>query len=219
MEVAATLLLTLILVLITGYYARQTAEMAREMRENRVALQTPRIRLDLWMLKRDHVVVRLVNVGNGAAFDLRVTLSFAPAPEVVRRAELRDWKTPILRPGETQSFHFPSVDEDEMNLKKIAAIYDAVDVSGQCSDSLGNTYEIDDRLTGFPDFLMIYERGDFHPETTVEERLEDIDDSLLSIARRLEEAVILGFRCPECNQPLVCDLRRKQPHTHPSAEQ
>lgn len=116
----ATFALTTSLVLVTGYYAWQARQTVAEMREDRRQSQLPALRLDLWVLAKDHVVVRLRNVGSGTAHNVDVDLEFVPPPRsAAQRSETRSWRSPVLYPGEHLSFHFPDVERKSPDLTKI----------------------------------------------------------------------------------------------------
>src|SRR3954453_10744494 len=100
----ATAALTLVLVVITGWYAVSTRRMVDEMRTSREQAQRPLIALDVNTVGPSYGYARLTNVGPGAAFDVALTLAYDLASGA---ADTRSWETPVVLSGGGESFFGP----------------------------------------------------------------------------------------------------------------
>jgi hypothetical protein len=82
--------------------------------------------------------MRLSNVGQGPALDVRVDVIFEGRGDV--GDEHRAWRTGLFVPGEAHDFSTPeAVDLDELTSK-----YRRLAVKGQMKDSLGRSHEVDE---------------------------------------------------------------------------
>jgi hypothetical protein len=93
---AAAAILTGVLVVITGYYAKQTHDTVVEMRTARGAQILPKLVPTLEPIAPDHSFLRIVNAGAGPALNVELELILEPGGSV------RRWKSAIVSAGETQ---------------------------------------------------------------------------------------------------------------------
>jgi hypothetical protein len=78
MATVTTIVLTFALVAITAYYAWQTQNMVREMRDSRELSVLPKLTVDLSWLGPVNPVPAIINVGQGAAMRADLNVRFEP---------------------------------------------------------------------------------------------------------------------------------------------
>jgi len=127
-------LLTAVLVLVTLYYAVQTRQMAGEMRAARRLSVQPKLSIIIHMLARTYGVPRLVNVGQGPALDVNVTLQFPRRDE--SGWEERKWQAAVMPPGEIHDFFPPGRTEDINSMEDFARAFREIVVTGTMRSSL-----------------------------------------------------------------------------------
>lgn len=89
-------LLTLVLVVVTAYYAWQTQRTVQEMRRARSAAVLPRLAVSVKALGAGVGWPEVANIGPGPAIDAEVRLSFQPAgPQVL-------WRAHVVASGESR---------------------------------------------------------------------------------------------------------------------
>jgi hypothetical protein len=145
MATAAALILTFVLVVITGYYAVQTKRTVDEMREARRAAVRPRIVLVLEYDDLRNGAVWIENIGLGPASDVDVVVRFEPSgmswrivKSLLRPGDRRYWN-----PGQPREQSKPQIYHADAQLPN----HTHISVVGHCSDLLGNRHEIAGRLS------------------------------------------------------------------------
>jgi hypothetical protein len=142
-----TAILTLVLVLITAWYAVSTRHMVTEMRDSRRQAQRPAMALDLNMLGPQYAAARITNAGTGTAFDVALSLEFELGAE---RFDRRPWEAPVVLAGAGESFLGP---EEDRNV--LSGRVRSIRLVGTVRDSLGETIQVDAHI---PDLIGWWER-------------------------------------------------------------
>lgn len=153
---SVTTFLTGLLVAITGYYAWQNQRMVSEMRATRELAILPKLALTLEALGPTYVLVRVVNIGQGAAQHVDVTLTFEPKADAQR--EERRWKSHLMAPGQASDFfppdpvpgHIPSIDAFVLTCERVTLVGTMEDLTGRAhlvGEELGDLTEWSTLLT------------------------------------------------------------------------
>lgn len=140
-EANAVTFATIVLVLITGYYALQNRVMAQEMRAGRLQSVLPVITLDLIPLGALNMMAGVRNVGAGAALDLDLRLIFVPK-DSERESEVRHIRVPYLGPGETFEYLPPEDDRGEWTFEALGRTLAAVRLKGSVTDVLDQQHPV-----------------------------------------------------------------------------
>lgn len=136
--------ITIALVLVTIYYARQTRRSVEEVVAARAASIKPSIRLHFGTLPPDQVFLIVENVGTGPA--LGVDLRFA-LTGFTSGADVQTYATPMLRVGEARKFLYPTWGKVElMQLKSLQDVPVSIELTGMCMDTDGRQYDIHDAI-------------------------------------------------------------------------
>lgn len=173
--VTASLIGGLALVAVTIWYAWQTQQMVREMRETRIASVRPSVRLDL------HVVggvanVEVANVGPGAAIGIDASL-VVEADE--NQLESHQWTRALLGSGDTQTMLVPRGPGHLMKLSELKELGARTRITGRCFDVDGREIAIDDSLS----FAKL---GDRSPEGEWKGVTERLPENVEKMAKELE---------------------------------
>jgi len=173
------LILTAVLVLVTGYYAWQTRQTVKEMKSARATQLLPRPVPTLAKLPGAQVLLRVVNAGAGPAFNVDVGLLLEPDGEPIR------YLAPVMSPGEYQDFFAPGKGPggSEIQLAAISSVWQTLRLRGACSDALGNRHSIDESLD-LDHFAKVYLAGTWvRPD---DEYLKTIADNMMAIGKGIE---------------------------------
>lgn len=144
LQTAASILLTLALVLITAYYAWQNRRMVDEMREARIAQILPRLRPTVHSLGAGLGRLRVVNVGPGPAIDVDLEIRMEPGNDWVVR-----WTAPVIGPGEHHDFWPRDAGQSTGAILRLDALterYQDFRIIGSMQDVVGRHHVIDERF-------------------------------------------------------------------------
>jgi hypothetical protein len=130
-----------VLVGVTGYYAWQTREMAKEMRSARLLSLLPKLVLDIGMIGPTYGDIVVRNVGSGPALDADLTLVFEGS-EAAEREE-REWLAHVIATGEEHEFLPP---REVNSMDGFAARHPTISLAGTIHDALGQAHEVDERI-------------------------------------------------------------------------
>lgn len=133
---------TVVLVIVTGYYAYQNYRMVQEMRTSRSAEVRPKLvpAMDYW--EAATAFARIVNVGRGPALDVDVQLVYEPG------GTPRRYCNPVLLSGEVEIFWGTGGAEAEnrVDMDEIVSLHSHLRLSGSCKDVLGTSIPIEERI-------------------------------------------------------------------------
>lgn len=138
----AIAVLTLALVVITGYYAWQNRQMVDEMRLARKAGARPHLALCFEPLGPMNVMVGLVNLGPGAALSIDLTIVFHPREGSDFSGETRRWRGELLAAGAQRDFFVPDSTGKMMSIQRLAEAVDRIEMAGTMLDVLGVEHAI-----------------------------------------------------------------------------
>ncbi len=107
----------LILIVLTAIYATLTWRMLREMRKAKKAELRPCIKASLESYSKSTIVLKIQNIGKGAAIGVDVEYALKPFEDVKSV-----WKYPLLSSGDVKKIHLP-----ELNKEKTAILKEAIE--------------------------------------------------------------------------------------------
>lgn len=111
--------ITVILVLITGWYAWETRRIVRNMEHDREEMHRPALSLQLISWQATALKLRIQNVGGGPALDIEGTIESRTKDGI----NLFSWSYPFLNVDKYEEFGLPmpkdSKTEDRFNFEKI----------------------------------------------------------------------------------------------------
>jgi hypothetical protein len=144
--VSTMVVLTLALVLVTLYYAWQTRQTVREMREARHAQVRPHL-VPFFRYNEPGVgigAIYIVNLGQGSALDIDATMSLEPDGIVTR------WRAAILRSGRRRVWSPTAHGGRKKTLHPVLAAGKSsrtvVHIAGRCRDVLGIWHDFEERV-------------------------------------------------------------------------
>lgn len=153
----AMVMLTLALVLVTLYYAWQTRQTVREMREARHAQVRPHL-VPFFRYNEPGVgigAIYIVNLGQGSALDIDATMSLEPNGIVTR------WRAAILRSGRRRLWSPTTQGGRKKALHPVLAAgktpRTAVRIVGRCRDVLGTWHDFEERVPLRDDWEVMVE--------------------------------------------------------------
>jgi len=150
----ASIIGSLILIGITTWYAWQTQQMVREMRQARIETLRPSVILDLGVVGGT-AYLSTENVGVGPAKDISVTITVYTDDEEL---ESHTWTRALFRSGESQTLLVPAgPTKSLMGLSELKEMGAQATMKGTCLDLDGRTHNINDTLS-------FAELGDRSPE-------------------------------------------------------
>lgn len=176
-------ILTLALVVVTGYYAWHTQRMAREMRRARGVAVLPHLVPTLKTIGGGSGFLQISNVGVGPALDVDVHLRLEP------NGDSRHWKEKVVPPGASHDFvPRPDLQDGGFDLDQLTADFYFVRLTGTYADALGDRHEVDSVLPirevwSHRKTAKELSRRDFRQE--VMRRLEGLDKSLAKLASEI----------------------------------
>ncbi len=104
----------------------------------------PKLALTLEPLGPTHVMVRLVNIGQGAAQRVDVTLTFEPKDGA--DSDQRRWKSHLMVPGQASDFYLPDVTGQMPSIDEFALTCERVTLVGTMSDLAGRPHDVREEL-------------------------------------------------------------------------
>lgn len=173
----ASLLGSLVLVVVTVWYAWQTQQMVREMRHARIAALRPCIRLDLGLIGAT-AYLNVENVGVGPAANVTATIAVKTEHG---EHESHIWTKALLRSGESQTLLMPRrPDGSLMTLSSLKELGAEATIHGSCLDLDGRAHDVHDTLS----FSIL---GDRDPEGSWEGVVDRWPKNVEKIAKELEQ--------------------------------
>jgi len=136
--------LTFVLVVITGYYAFHTQRMAAEMVRNREQSASPHLVASIAFIGHGEAVVRITNVGQGAALDGRLEVVFIRPEGSDLPPHAITWTPNVVTPFERSDFYVPTGYRRVM--ADFAEQFPRVSLVGTVHDVLGKEHRVDDQL-------------------------------------------------------------------------
>jgi uncharacterized membrane protein (DUF485 family) len=131
----ASVLVTIVLVVINAVYVWQTRQTIKEMEKSRKTEFVPHIRVDINWLGPVFLVLRITNFGKGPATNIRAEIIFLPLNEK------KTWEQAIMSPSESIRIFLP-----EGQMEKVCEKSEKITVKGEYKDLFGQTFKIDETL-------------------------------------------------------------------------
>jgi len=127
----------LILISITAIYATLTWMMLKEMREARKAELRPYIKAVLESYSESTIVLKIQNIGKGAAIDPKVKYALNSIGDVKSV-----WKYPLLSSGESKKIYLPELNKEKRGmLKEAIGKYKVINVKISYNDVFNERHE------------------------------------------------------------------------------
>jgi hypothetical protein len=139
----ARVLSAVALLLVTATAAMFAFRAVRETRKAREQAVRPVLALDLNFISPvGYARIVVANVGQGAAVDADLELSFRPATETGAAPIVRSWTWPLLAPGQTYEFNPPDMDDKFPTVSDLALVWPMVALKGNVRDQLGKVHPV-----------------------------------------------------------------------------
>lgn len=199
-----------VLVVVTIYYARQTRRMVDEMREARRLSVLPKLAMNLDIRHMGVGEIAIRNVGQGAALDAEIELTFEPIEGVQLPVERRRWRTGVIAPGEQHRF-FPPWSQAHpgqlMGMDELVALYRRVCLTGKCGAILGEGMEINEQLEDLAESWELAKSSlhELH-ENPAEKLAEEAEKSRRALEKQAKAVGTLVKRLPY-RPPMSLDRR------------
>ena len=141
---------TAALVVVTGRYVEQTRLLVgetrasrEEMRADRLQRVRPHFAMEFERLGGTAATLSVSNLGEGAALDSELTISFIPLE--AGDPDVRRWQPPVVASGHRQRFFPPA---EGLDMEVLASGYGSVRLRGVTHDVLGERHDV---LAEIPD--------------------------------------------------------------------
>lgn len=131
----ATVLLTVVLVIINAYYAMQNRQTISEMEKARKIDFIPHVRMDLVWLVSSFIVLKLTNFGKGPAKELKINIVFEPSNQK------KTLNQAIMAPDESLKILLP-----DGRISKVRNTSAFIDIKGEYKDIFDQIFEINERI-------------------------------------------------------------------------
>jgi len=138
---------TTILVCITGWYAWETRRMVKNMEKDREELHRPVLNFQLIAWEANSLKLRIMNVGSGVATDIDGKIE----SKNMNGLASFPWSYPSLISGQYQEFGFPVINggstQDRFNLNKIRENVSEVEARFKYKSTNGLDYELNEIIS------------------------------------------------------------------------
>lgn len=186
----ALLITSIVLVVATAVYTWHTRSMAAEMKATRLQTVAPQIALAMHAIGPTHSTIRLLNVGQGAACEVAVTLTIAPLNDE------RPWRTPLLQPGEWADFYLHNEEtRDVMDMNTAQKRGVVASLAGVAFDIHGRRYEVRESIdiaAWWTDVVKSQQSYDDDPAVTANREREKTRKALEKVGNQLARLVAQG---------------------------
>lgn len=173
----ASVLVTIVLVIINAFYLMQTRQTNKTMEKARKTDFLPHVRAELSFLGPVFLILKATNFGKGPATDIRAEITFLPLNEK------RVWQQAIMSPNEFIRILLP-----DGSLAKILERSAEIIVKGEYKDVFGQTFPINERID-VKEFIdettqlqPLLEKNLASLVEDIKKKLEGIEDKLREIA-------------------------------------
>jgi hypothetical protein len=166
---------TLGLVGATIYYAIQTKRLVQVSDRTRTEQVKPVIKTFLSFIGPVYVILRIQNIGLGAAIDFDATLDLTPKSKTFPR----NWKEPVLDKGKYRDFFLP-----DGYLEKIGIYVDHITAKGTYKDVFGTMQEFDEKIN-VKEFCDMVKNAQVRYEESLEDHVKDIAENTKSIQNQI----------------------------------
>jgi len=178
----ASVLVTVVLVVINAYYAWQTRQTIREMERARKIEFIPHVRAELIWLGPIDLALKVTNFGRGPATNIKAEIVFLPSNEK------RIWEESVFSPNESIRIFLP-----EGNIDKVCEKSAKITLKGEYQDIFGQTFKLDDLIDAketvqqVKQLHVLLEKDIADEVEGIRDELKKVADEAKSIRRKLEK--------------------------------
>lgn len=184
-----------VLAVATGLYVYQTKRLVTETERTRTDAQAaralalqPELALDLTMITKWVAGARVINVGQGVARDVRLTLTFEPHPGTATDVDARPWRTNVMVSGESHTFGPPMAEPSvASSFATLADRYERITLRGSVRDLLDHEHTVGASVEDLPARQREGAAAlHVHEEAPIRKVGRELNKTLKSIARALQ---------------------------------
>jgi len=177
----ASVLVTIVLVVINAFYLMQTRQTIKAMEKARKTDFLPHVRAELSFLGPVFLILKATNFGKGPATNVKAEITFLPSNEK------RVWQQAIMSPNEFIRILLP-----DGSLARVLERSAEITVKGEYEDVFGQTFPTNERID-VKEFIdeatqlqPLLEKDLASLVEDTKKKLEGIEGELRDIARELE---------------------------------
>jgi hypothetical protein len=177
----ASVLVTIVLVVINAFYLMQTRQTIKAMEKARKTDFLPHVRAELSFLGPVFLILKATNFGKGPATNVKAEITFLPSNEK------RVWQQAIMSPNEFIRILLP-----DGSLARVLERSAEITVKGEYEDVFGQTFPTNERID-VKEFIdeatqlqPLLEKDLASLVEDIKKKLEGIEGELRDIARELE---------------------------------
>ena len=146
---------TAALVVVTARYVTQTRNLVSETQKSRDEARCsrelsvlPKLVIDLDTITGMFVGLKLTNVGQGPALEVKLIVAFEPAEGSSLPRDERPWRANVLARNEWVRFVPPRSEQGvPLEVPALGRAYKEATVKGRMHDALGRQHEVDERVS------------------------------------------------------------------------
>jgi hypothetical protein len=181
-------IVTVVLVILTGFYAFQTKKTVQVLEKATKMEFLPRIKGHLHMMGPVNVDFRISNVGKGSASVVQVNFLV-----IGRNTVKRTWTQPLFTPNQYQDFLIPvSENEEQSSIPYFEENETKIQITATYNDILGNSHSSNEEIQ-ISEFVKQFKRTlSLYDEETMDKisrNIKSISDEMRTITRNLSSIV------------------------------
>jgi len=133
---------TMVLVIITGYYAKQTKKTVTAIEKSAELSIQPHLKASIIMMGPVAIDLKISNVGNGAAKNIELEFWIE-----TKDSTKKNWNKPLLMPKEGEEFFIPDEQKgSQFGIDYFKQNQTTICIKGKYYDILGKGHLIDDKI-------------------------------------------------------------------------
>lgn len=182
---------TVVLVLVTSWYAYSAHKILEEQKVARKATVIPKVMGKLEFLAPTFLLIKIENVGRGPAINAHIEFKVTP------KGGEHKWYNPLITPGEYSRLTLP-VPEEEENSNIFLEKYDFIEFNCKYDDLYGETYEEEYKID-----LKEFKKG-LHGEHTyvlweelplqkIEKHLEKLQKDISNLSSGFHKIKVIAY--------------------------
>jgi len=135
-------IVTIVLVIITGYYAKQTKNTVTAIQKSAELSIQPHLKASINMIGPVAIDLKISNVGNGAAKNIELEFWIE-----TKDSTKKSWNKPLLMPKEEEEFFIPDEQKgSQFGVDHFKQNQTTIRIQGKYYDILGKEHLIDDKI-------------------------------------------------------------------------
>lgn len=171
----ASVIVTIVLVVINIIYILETRQTIHEMEKARKAEFLPHVRTELSWLGPTFLVLKVTNFGKGPATNVKAKITFLPSNEE------RIWDEAILSPNESIRILLP-----EGNIEKACEKSAEITLKGEYKDMFGQIFKIDEAMKA-REFIELVKQLPQILERDVTDEIQGIKKELQNVTTEMRQ--------------------------------